>query len=586
MDDISLVKSEPNADGTAYDEETVGMNSSSDTEDEDSCEAIINEDNLIELPLEQTSKMSYPLGCPVWYGKHKHDDNEAYSYGTIVSIHFDVMCMKRYYRIKAKAKGGSNGSIGSYSIDLVQEDKVFYAAKCPVLVQVCSGEKKEMKGEIICPRRSAYTVMLFLDENRVMVEDGVVPLRIKYHSSVSTIDIPSTPKANSNSEEKDMTSKGSDQQGSLLQKESTFSTRDGDSTHQQSKVTARQQYQMVKEGRVSGYPIVVTQAGSSRENQQDAILLGCNTENPQDFLDRNKDGMVKIRWKFAAYKDSVPTNSVRLVALDFSRESKGKEGFKEKDNVSETEAKPYSSFDRSDSAALFVAGLSLDTTEEQVSSYFRSYGDVESVRVIRKNGTSATRGFAFVEFKRDDAVEAVLNDDKPHEIEKRSVNVSRTIKKGERSGYVSNDEKRWVPLETLAAERERMHLVSRKRNIDDMYTAADTYKQLSDKIPRKRSRQSETSSLIPTTILNTRKRQKLGRRSILPKKPEGCTSLFIGCLPLHTNEEAIKASVTRLLSRAGVRLKALTLNLRPKFALCVPMFSVLVSFSFYISKHI
>ena len=58
MDDISLVKSEPMADGTAYDEETVGMNSSSDTEDDDSCVAIINEDNLIELTLEQTSKLS------------------------------------------------------------------------------------------------------------------------------------------------------------------------------------------------------------------------------------------------------------------------------------------------------------------------------------------------------------------------------------------------------------------------------------------------------------------------------------------------------------------------------------------------
>ena len=38
-------------------------------------------------------------------------------------------------------------------------------------------------------------------------------------------------------------------------------------------------YQIVKEGRVSGYPIIVSQVGS----EHDAILLGCKaTDNPQE----------------------------------------------------------------------------------------------------------------------------------------------------------------------------------------------------------------------------------------------------------------------------------------------------------------
>ena len=70
-------------------------------------------------------------------------------------------------------------------------------------------------------------------------------------------------------------------------------------------------YQVVKEGRVSGYPIIVSQVGS----EHDAILLGCK-ENPQDYLDSNKDGKVKIRWKFAGYNGLVPTNTVKLKLVD------------------------------------------------------------------------------------------------------------------------------------------------------------------------------------------------------------------------------------------------------------------------------
>jgi len=70
-------------------------------------------------------------------------------------------------------------------------------------------------------------------------------------------------------------------------------------------------YQIVKEGRVSGYPIIVSQVGS----EHDAILLGCK-DNPQDYLNNNKDGKVKIRWKFAGYNGLVPTHTVRLKVVD------------------------------------------------------------------------------------------------------------------------------------------------------------------------------------------------------------------------------------------------------------------------------
>jgi len=66
----------------------------------------------------------------------------------------------------------------------------------------------------------------------------------------------------------------------------------------------------VKVGRLWGYPIIVTTGKSKHE----AILLDCNTDNPQDFLKQNAE--VKIRWKVAMYNDSVPASDVVLQDVD------------------------------------------------------------------------------------------------------------------------------------------------------------------------------------------------------------------------------------------------------------------------------
>ena len=93
-----------------------------------------------------------------------------------------------------------------------------------------------------------------------------------------------------------------------------------------------QRYSKIKVGRVSGYPIVVTQGKS----EHDAILLDDDFvyEDPQEFLDRiskthrlalqqgparkvilgEKEGqrLVEIRWTVAGYNDCVPVADVRL----------------------------------------------------------------------------------------------------------------------------------------------------------------------------------------------------------------------------------------------------------------------------------
>ena len=62
----------------------------------------------------------------------------------------------------------------------------------------------------------------------------------------------------------------------------------------------------IKVGRLWGYPIIVTTGKSKHE----AILLDCNDDNPQLFLQRNVN--VKIRWKVAGYNDNVPASNVKL----------------------------------------------------------------------------------------------------------------------------------------------------------------------------------------------------------------------------------------------------------------------------------
>jgi len=66
----------------------------------------------------------------------------------------------------------------------------------------------------------------------------------------------------------------------------------------------------IKVGRLWGYPIIVTIGKSTHE----AILLDCNTDDPQQFLNEQID--VKIRWKVAGYNDSVPVSNVELQNVD------------------------------------------------------------------------------------------------------------------------------------------------------------------------------------------------------------------------------------------------------------------------------
>ena len=182
--DLMLVKSEALA--GRYDDETVtpcddsaSISASSD---------IIDDENLFELPSERTRKLSFPVGCPVWYNRRSKSGSkiDTYSSGVIFSVLMDIMSGNKYYRIQNTTKvNNSSSSDGCSSVGdtvLVQEGKIAYAARCLVLVQMAGDT--EVEGEIICPRSEmkTYTVMFVKDEE-VVVEDGIKSHRIKYRNA-------------------------------------------------------------------------------------------------------------------------------------------------------------------------------------------------------------------------------------------------------------------------------------------------------------------------------------------------------------------------------------------------------------------
>lgn len=67
---------------------------------------------------------------------------------------------------------------------------------------------------------------------------------------------------------------------------------------------------------------------------------------------------------------------------------------------------------------LFVGGLSWDSTEESIRSYFEKFGTVEAVNLKKKtDDPTKHRGFCFVKFSKASESDAVLNQEDPHYID-------------------------------------------------------------------------------------------------------------------------------------------------------------------------
>ncbi|KAH6821114.1 RNA-binding family protein [Perilla frutescens var. hirtella] len=89
---------------------------------------------------------------------------------------------------------------------------------------------------------------------------------------------------------------------------------------------------------------------------------------------------------------------------------------------------------------VFVGGLPVSLNEDDLNEYFSTYGNVVGHQIMLDRETGRSRGFGFVTFDNEDAVERVLSDGRMHEIGGKQVEIKRAEPK--RSGFDDSSQSR------------------------------------------------------------------------------------------------------------------------------------------------
>jgi RNA recognition motif-containing protein len=94
-----------------------------------------------------------------------------------------------------------------------------------------------------------------------------------------------------------------------------------------------------------------------------------------------------------------------------------------------TQADPQES-ESNEERKIFIGGLSMETTEEDIVSYFKQYGEIDSTTFKTNPVSGRTQGYAFLVFKKKTSRDAALSVLK-HLVGGRQVSVEKAqIKKG------------------------------------------------------------------------------------------------------------------------------------------------------------
>ena len=75
---------------------------------------------------------------------------------------------------------------------------------------------------------------------------------------------------------------------------------------------------------------------------------------------------------------------------------------------------------------IFVGGLAPTVTEDEFKRYFKQFGNIIDVVVMSDHISKRTRGFGFITFDFEEAVDKVLMNDF-HELHEKMVEVKRAL---------------------------------------------------------------------------------------------------------------------------------------------------------------
>ena len=82
---------------------------------------------------------------------------------------------------------------------------------------------------------------------------------------------------------------------------------------------------------------------------------------------------------------------------------------------------------------LYVGGLSYNTTQDSLQSFFERVGDVASVNVITDRETGRSKGFGFVEMTTEEGAQAAIDKYNGQELDGRRITVNEAKPQAPRS---------------------------------------------------------------------------------------------------------------------------------------------------------
>ncbi len=100
---------------------------------------------------------------------------------------------------------------------------------------------------------------------------------------------------------------------------------------------------------------------------------------------------------------------------------------------------------------IYVGNMSYDVTEDELRKLFDTYGEVDSVNIIKDKYSGQSKGFGFVEMSDDQKAMAAIEGLHETELKGRNINVNkakprterRDNKGGGRSGFGGGGGRRW-----------------------------------------------------------------------------------------------------------------------------------------------
>ncbi|NP_001141380.1 uncharacterized protein LOC100273471 [Zea mays] len=107
--------------------------------------------------------------------------------------------------------------------------------------------------------------------------------------------------------------------------------------------------------------------------------------------------------------------------------------------VKRTVPKELSSKDGPKTKKIFVGGIPPSLTEDKLKEHFSSYGKVVEHQIMLDHSTGRSRGFGFVTFESEDAVERVMSEGRMHDLGGKQVEIKKAEPKKPGAGDSSSN---------------------------------------------------------------------------------------------------------------------------------------------------